>query len=135
MPQLSHHSLWSKSHSNTLAACTRSPRTARLAAASKPTPPWTTTDGVNRSRPPTSSPRRSEPAWPRHGIDLSGTRVEVSKEMTQTPPRRISRLTTEIWFPAGVKKDEVLERAALTCPVHASLHPEVEKPITFHYAE
>ena len=71
----------------------------------------------------------------RHGIDLSGTRVEVSKEMTQTPPRRISRLTTEIWFPAGVKKDEVLERAALTCPVHASLHPEVEKPITFHYAE
>ena len=71
----------------------------------------------------------------RHGIDLSGMRVEVSKEMTQTPPRRIARLATEIWFPAGVKKSEPLERAALTCPVHASLHPEVEKPVIFHYAE
>jgi putative redox protein len=70
----------------------------------------------------------------RHEIDLRGMRVEVSKEMTQTAPRRISRLTTEIWFPAGVEKNEVLERAALTCPVHQSLHPEVEKPVVFHYA-
>ena len=71
----------------------------------------------------------------RHDIDLRGMRIEVSKEMTQTPPRRIARLTTEIWFPAGVQKNEALERAALTCPVHHSLHPEVEKPVTFHYAE
>ena len=70
----------------------------------------------------------------RHGIDLRGMRIEVGKEMTQTPPRRIARLTTELWLPAGVDKSEALERAALTCPVHASLHPEVEKPITFHYA-
>ena len=69
-----------------------------------------------------------------HGIDLKGMRIEVSKEMTQTPPRRIARLTTELWLPAGVEKSEALERAALTCPVHGSLHPEVEKPITFHYA-
>ena len=68
-----------------------------------------------------------------HGINLTGMRIEVGKEMTQTPPRRIARLTTEIWLPAGIKKDAALERAALTCPVHASLHPEVEKPITFHY--
>lgn len=70
----------------------------------------------------------------KHGIDLQGTRVEVSKEMTTTGQRRIARLTTEIWFPAGLEKNPVLERVALTCPVHASLHPEVEKPITFHYA-
>ena len=69
----------------------------------------------------------------RHDIDLRGMRIEVGKEMTQTPPRRIARLTTEIWFPAGVTKDEVLERAALSCPVHGSLHPDVEKPIVFHY--
>ncbi|MEI6561353.1 MAG: OsmC family protein [Verrucomicrobiota bacterium] len=71
----------------------------------------------------------------KHGIDLKGMRIEVGKEMTQTPPRRIARITTEIWLPAGVAKSEALERAALTCPVHGSLHPEVEKPITFHYAE
>lgn len=69
----------------------------------------------------------------RHEIDLRGMKVEVSKEMTQTAPRRIARLTTEIWLPAGVEKSEPLERAALTCPVHHSLHPEVEKPVTFHY--
>ena len=61
-------------------------------------------------------------------------RVDVGKEMTQTPPRRIARLATEIWFPEGVAKSEVLERVALTCPVHQSLHPEVEKPVIFHYA-
>ncbi len=70
----------------------------------------------------------------RHAINLKGTRIEVIKEMTKEGPRRISRLTTQIWFPAGVEKNEVLERAALTCPVHQSLHPEIEKPVTFHYA-
>lgn len=68
-----------------------------------------------------------------HGLDLRGMKIEVSKEMTQTPPRRIACLATEIWLPAGIQKSEALERAALTCPVHASLHPEVEKPVTFHY--
>lgn len=70
----------------------------------------------------------------RHEIDLKGMKIEVSKEMTATPPRRIAKLTTEIWFPAGVVKNEPLERAALTCPVHGSLHPDVEKPVVFHYA-
>lgn len=69
-----------------------------------------------------------------HDIDLKGTKVEVSKEMTKTGPRRIERLTTEIWFPAGVVKSEALERAALTCPVHHSLLAEIEKPVIFHYA-
>ena len=71
----------------------------------------------------------------RHEIDLRGMRVEVSKEMTQTPPRRIARLITEIWFPVGVEKSEALERVALTCPVHGSLHSDVEKPIMFHYVD
>jgi len=70
----------------------------------------------------------------RHNIDLKGMKIEVTKEMTATPPRRIAKLTTEIWFPPGVEKNEALERAALTCPVHGSLHPDVEKPVTFHYA-
>jgi putative redox protein len=68
-----------------------------------------------------------------HGIDLRGMRITVGKEMTQTGPRRIARLTTDIYFPAGLTSHPVLERVAHTCPVHQSLHPEVEKPITFHY--
>lgn len=72
----------------------------------------------------------------RHEIDLCGGTVTVLKEMTQVPVRRIARLTTEVKLP--VPKDhpqrEALERAALTCPVHQSLHPDVDKPITFVWA-
>lgn len=69
------------------------------------------------------------------GIALEGMRIEVSKEMTKTAPRKIARLTTEIWMPPGVAKNAALEQAALTCPVHHSLHPDVEKPVTFHWSE
>ena len=71
----------------------------------------------------------------RHGIDLKGMRVEVVKEMTQTPPRRIARLATEIWMPSGLAQDNALEQAALTCPVHKSLHLDIEKPLVFHWAQ
>jgi uncharacterized OsmC-like protein len=69
----------------------------------------------------------------RHEIDLRGMKVSVIKEMTQVPVRRIARLTTEIALPLPPTHPhrEALERAALTCPVHQSLHPDVEKPVTF----
>jgi putative redox protein len=69
----------------------------------------------------------------RHEIDLTGTTVTVQKEMTQVPVRRIARLTTEIRvpLPADHPQCQALERAALTCPVHQSLHPDVEKPVEF----
>jgi uncharacterized OsmC-like protein len=68
------------------------------------------------------------------GIALEGMRVEVSKEMTQVSPRKIARLTTEVWMPAGLAPNRALEHAALTCPVHHSLHPDVEKPVNFHWS-
>jgi putative redox protein len=71
----------------------------------------------------------------RHGIALKGMKVEVTKEMSTTAPRRIARLATEIWLPPNLEKDPALERAALTCPVHHSLHPDVEKPVLFHWRE
>lgn len=69
----------------------------------------------------------------RHGIDLRGLRVSVLKAMTSEPPRRIAELTTELHFalPATHPQREALERAALTCPVHKSLHPEVALPVKF----
>jgi len=68
------------------------------------------------------------------GIPLAGMRIEVLKEMTSAPPRKIARLTTDIWMPAGLPHDPALEHAALTCPVHRSLHPDVEKPVNFHWS-
>ena len=73
----------------------------------------------------------------RHDIDLSGMRVKVIKEMTQRPVRRIASLRTEIWVPAAAVPEQSnrdrLESAAGKCPVHASLHPEIDAPLVFHY--
>jgi uncharacterized OsmC-like protein len=71
----------------------------------------------------------------RHAIDLRGMRLTVKKEMVQVPVRRIGRLTVEISvpLPGDHPHRAALERVVFTCPVHASLHPDVEKPVTFHW--
>ena len=72
----------------------------------------------------------------RHGIDLTGATAGVEKHMT-TPPaaRRIARLPVVVRMPATVPVEmrERLERVGHTCPVHASLHPEVEATIEYRY--
>jgi putative redox protein len=69
----------------------------------------------------------------RHGWDLTGARAEVEKDMVATPLRRIGRLGVRIEMPAGVPHGAraVLERAAVTCPVHESLHADVKRDVTF----
>ena len=70
----------------------------------------------------------------KNGVELTGFRYEVTKEMSVDAPRRIARLTLEVWLPSNVNQvsREIIERAAHGCPVHRSLAPEVEKVITFH---
>jgi uncharacterized OsmC-like protein len=70
----------------------------------------------------------------KHGVELGGFRYEVTKEMSADAPRRIARLTLDVWLPAAARElaREILERAANGCPVHRSLAPEVEKRITLH---
>lgn len=67
------------------------------------------------------------------GVDLSGATASVEKEMASSGVRRIAKLSVKIRVPGSVSVEnrEKLERAAHTCPVHQSLHPEVEKPIEF----
>jgi putative redox protein len=66
-------------------------------------------------------------------IDIAGARATVEKEMTATTPRRIQRLTVRIHVPHNLSPEdrEKLERAARTCPVHKSLHPDIETSIEF----
>jgi putative redox protein len=66
-------------------------------------------------------------------IDISGATATVEKEMTSAAPRRIQSLTVRIHVPRSLASEDQqkLERAAHTCPVHRSLHPDIHTPITF----
>lgn len=69
-----------------------------------------------------------------HKINIEGIICEVEKVMT-TNPRRIGEIKVNIIFPKTAKIEEkyrtILERAALTCPVYESLHPECKKSVLF----
>jgi putative redox protein len=73
----------------------------------------------------------------RHAIDLTGARVTVGKEMTAVPIRRIGRLTVDIHVPIEPTEENKtrLINAAHTCPVHKSLHPDVDAPVNFRWGD
>ncbi|MFV8333786.1 OsmC family protein [Flavobacterium sp. GSP14] len=67
-------------------------------------------------------------------IDLQGSTAAVTKIMN-ADPRRIGAI--EIMFEmcgtTDLKNKTILERVAMTCPVFLSLHPEIEKRISFNW--
>jgi uncharacterized OsmC-like protein len=69
-----------------------------------------------------------------HNIDITNTKCSVEKIM-ETAPRRIGRINIEVHFPKNTvyseKEKKILEKAALTCPVMESLHPDCIKNIQF----
>jgi putative redox protein len=66
-------------------------------------------------------------------LDITGATATVEKQMTSTAPRRIQSLTVRIHVPhaLSLEDQQKLERAAHTCPVHKSLHPDIDTPIEF----
>lgn len=66
-------------------------------------------------------------------VDIAGATATVEKEMSGTAPRRIQSLTVKIHIPHALSAEDQLklERAAHTCPVHKSLHPDIQIPIEF----
>lgn len=71
------------------------------------------------------------------GISIDGTTATVEKEMASAPVRRIARLAVRIHIPHEISEANriKLERAAHSCPVHQSLHPDVEKPVEFVWGQ
>ena len=69
-----------------------------------------------------------------HEIDLSNSTAEVTKHMSSNP-RRISKIEIELSLPSGIsdKHRKILIHTANTCPVHYSLHPDIEKVIHFNW--
>ncbi|CAM4048418.1 OsmC family protein [Flavobacterium sinopsychrotolerans] len=67
-------------------------------------------------------------------VDLQGSTAAVTKIMN-AEPRRIGAI--EIYFDmvgtTDQKNKTILERSAMSCPVFLSLHPEIEKRITFDW--
>lgn len=73
----------------------------------------------------------------RHGIDLRGATVSVEKHMTTEAPRRIARLPVRVRLPVRLKPEhhKMLEAAGHGCPVHRSIHPDIDSPIIIEYPE
>lgn len=70
----------------------------------------------------------------RDGIALEGAKAEVTKDMNPSP-RKIKSLALQITLPASLSAPHrrKLEETAKHCPVHKSLHPDIEVPMTFNY--
>lgn len=71
----------------------------------------------------------------RDGINLAGLTFKAEKHMSTDMPRRISKIVVEINMPGSLTDEQKkkLEKAAHTCPVHHSLHSDIEKDIRFIY--
>jgi len=63
----------------------------------------------------------------RDGVNIQGTSISIEKHM-QENPRRISKFTGILTFPAGLseEKKKKLQSYIQACPVHRSLHPDIQ---------
>lgn len=69
-------------------------------------------------------------------VDLSGTKLEVTKHML-SEPRRIGKIDVKLYFPpiALEEKDKmVLQKIGDNCPVMKSLHPDLEVAVEYIWA-
>jgi putative redox protein len=70
------------------------------------------------------------------GLDLKGTRIEIQKFM-KADPRRISGISLTFHLPDALvlteKNKTILQRAAETCPVYYSIHPDIDVQINYNW--
>lgn len=71
----------------------------------------------------------------RSGWDLSGARFRVEKHMSPDSPRRIVALPIDFHLPKALPAEArvKLELAAKSCPVHHSLHPDIQVIVSYFY--
>ena len=70
-----------------------------------------------------------------HHINIEGSSMKITKIMASNP-RRVIEVIIEIAISGkefSEKEKEILENAALTCPVALSLHPDLKQTISFVY--
>jgi len=70
-----------------------------------------------------------------HQINIDGASMRITKIMASNP-RRVSEIILEISLPGQdftEKEKSILEKAALTCPVALSIHPDIKQTVNFIY--
>ncbi len=70
----------------------------------------------------------------RDSVDLTGSHFTIEKHMAEAP-RRIAKLPLTFHLPKSLSEvhRRKFEAAAKTCPVHHSLHPQIEVILSFNY--
>ncbi|HYQ57284.1 MAG TPA: OsmC family protein [Draconibacterium sp.] len=70
-----------------------------------------------------------------NGIDIEGTKVDVTKIMA-SDPRRVAEVIVEFTFPAKnytLEQKQLVESVAGVSPVPLSLHPDLKQTIRFNW--
>jgi len=69
-------------------------------------------------------------------VDLKGVKIEVEKIM-KTDPRRIGAINLTFHFPSSLvlteRQKQILEKAAHSCPVIYSIHPDIEVGVVLNW--
>lgn len=71
-----------------------------------------------------------------HGIDMDGSTAEVTKIMSKEGPRKVDEIKIDVHMPArdySKKELAILKKAAESCPVGRSLHPDLKQTIKLHW--
>jgi uncharacterized OsmC-like protein len=70
-----------------------------------------------------------------HGFTIDGTKINITKIMAANP-RRVGEIIIDFSFPINHYSDKerlLIEKAAATCPVALSLHPDLKQTINFNW--
>jgi uncharacterized OsmC-like protein len=72
----------------------------------------------------------------RKEVDLAGMKIVVHKQMSTDTPRRIVALPVAITMPISADHPlaPLLEAAVHACPVHHSIHPDIQVDVTWSWA-
>lgn len=68
----------------------------------------------------------------KRGVELAGARMHVQKTMLSNP-RRIGKIQIDFFSKTAISDEDrlILEKAALECPIHHSLHPDLVQEFNF----
>jgi uncharacterized OsmC-like protein len=68
-----------------------------------------------------------------HGFSIDGTKISITKIMAANP-RRVGEIIIDFSFPTNTYSDKerlLIEKAAASCPVALSLHPDLKQIVEF----